>query len=110
MDNIQTAKILRKAAALCARGWTQGEYARMKNGVPCAWDDKRAVKWCVLGAIWRAGHDLGALLHVDKPLEILEQVTGTAIHEEWNDARYRTKKQVVCALRKAAIRVAREGL
>ena len=53
-------QVLINARALIAdpAHWTRGTLACTAHGLPVAWHDQSATKWCALGAIYRAAYDL----------------------------------------------------
>ena len=55
------ADVLRRARELIAtpEQWTQGVAARDDGGASVAYMDPEACKFCMLGAVWRAGADAG---------------------------------------------------
>jgi hypothetical protein len=50
-------KILLNARALIDAGWTQGAHARDQHNEICSWIDKHAVRFCLEGALYKAGHE-----------------------------------------------------
>ena len=52
-------QVLINARALIAdpARWTRGTLACTAHGLPVAWHDQSATKWCALGAIYRATYD-----------------------------------------------------
>lgn len=47
-------KILKAAELLEKTGWTKKWFARDERGHHAAWDDRKAVKFCMLGACYRS--------------------------------------------------------
>jgi hypothetical protein len=70
---VQT-QVLINARALIAEPahWTRATLARTADDRRVGWDDPSASKWCALGAIYRAGHDL--LGDVDEATRIGKEV------------------------------------
>ena len=97
-------EVLREAAAtLEPRGaWTQGVWARARDGAPLfsGWD-RRAACWCLDGAIEKVtgedgfGERIAARAALDRTLPSVAAVS-------WNDTPGRRKSQVIGLLRKAA--------
>ena len=58
MQNRDTA-ILNRTKTLLQRGWTQNLLARQADGSSIAPQHSNAVKWCAVGGVIRAAHDLG---------------------------------------------------
>ena len=86
-------EILKAAAEL---PWTQGEAARDANGIPCEPWSKRAVCFCVHGAITKAG--LNAPFRVrQEARDEMEAFVGSNLRF-WNDAAGRTAKDAKAAL------------
>lgn len=82
------AAILRRARVLITdkTKWTQGEYARDKDGDRCLPDEPRAVCWCANGAYAKAAHEAGynVALHFT-PLDIAAREIAGEIAELIND-------------------------
>jgi hypothetical protein len=106
---VTEADLLSRTADLLEEfGWVQGDIAQDEEGASCGSD--RGVSFCVGGAYLRALQDLGVFAdtsHLDWN-EDLEPLRVALRHEEhvqhWNDAKGRTKAEVVGALREAAAR------
>ena len=69
MENPNSSAILTAAAALFDAPGThcRGAYARDSKGTPVGPTNQTACSWCVVGAITRAAHDLGADAFWDGP-------------------------------------------
>lgn len=93
-----TATILDRAADLIEKkGWTRGALARDANDVVAGCKDRRAQKFCVLGAIYRLEPDSwGRVAAVNAVVAVVGRDVST-----WND-RQKSKRPVIAALRKAA--------
>lgn len=77
------------------RGWTQGAFARRKNGDKVLYNSPEAVRWCVRGAINAACPDRNRRIKVR---ELLEKHIGTENILDWNDEPGRKKSEVIAAL------------
>jgi hypothetical protein len=98
-----TAQILRDAAALVEKGWTQGCAAREIDGVFTGFSSGKASCWCVSGAIARAIYDLGGDVGSRSSVyPYLWTAIGTKFQAGWNDSPDRTQAEVVAALLRAA--------
>lgn len=53
--NLKPSTILKKARALIAKGWCKNHLAVDANGDPRPSESPKAVAWCAVGAIYRAG-------------------------------------------------------
>lgn len=80
-----TLEILQKARATIAlpENWTQGAYARNKQGAACSALNKTARCWCASGALHKAWQGNYSVLYVDA-LNILGRVAGMSIID-YND-------------------------
>lgn len=103
----QVATVLRDAAELVNRGWTQGDYARDAAGHEVDPRDPEAVCWCAQGAIWKAGctaefQAISVLCtHInDTPGWYVDTVIA------WNDHPDRTAEEVATTMRECAELVA----
>ena len=80
------------------RGWCQGAMAEIVDGYRVSEDDERAVKWCILGAVWKAFDDDSiALRYTD---ELHKYIGKDVLLGNWNDELGRTQKEVVSLLEK----------
>src|SRR5689334_11516028 len=50
--------VLERAIKLVESGWTQGTWARKKDGQPCDWDSDAAIAFCAVGALLRATREV----------------------------------------------------
>lgn len=101
-EDAQTAGVLLAAAELLRPpgAWTRHELARDERdhaAPPCS---KRAVKWCVAGAIQRV--TAGDRELIVRALEPLRPIMGGLPVGEWNDRAVSHQVDVVLALRSAA--------
>lgn len=95
-----TKDLLRYAATLVMRGWTQGALARAKDGLKCQPEDSTAAEWCAIGAIRRAVDELNvrpARWWIGNACRALRVTINNDV-AEWNDAPERTRDEVVNAL------------
>lgn len=106
MESKSAADVLTKAAEIVDRGWCQHWYAKDAAGnaigmTPSGALKVEAVSFCAVGAIIRAdGGDDFSGYH--PYVGYLERAIGRAPISEWNDARGRTKGEVIAALHQAA--------
>lgn len=95
----------RAAGLLEAKGWTQGAFARDRDGRPVSTGAENAACFCAAGAIIRAStsisQEIRAIEEVFKPCRRLTV---------WNDAPGRTQAEVVDKLREAASKAREQGL
>lgn len=105
---ISVADVLERAADLIEPegAWTQGWFARDKEGEEVNITSPRAVCFCALGAIGRIAGDFGSFTW--RVREFAEAAAGLAATATqvglvaFNDAPTRTQGEVVSALREAA--------
>lgn len=98
----EVAIILEKAAALVGEGWCQKTLAMDAVGRKVIPEDRRAVRWCLRGALYLAEQlsaVRGAALHAARNVE---KMLGCASLSAWNDMRGRTQSEVVAVPRQAA--------
>ena len=99
MTRPQTVRsVLLAAARRVAMGWTQRAGARNAAGRKVSDQNVHAVRWCLVGAIWREG---GNIFTTREAISTCEAHLGRGA-VAWNDAPERTQSQVVAALRAAA--------
>lgn len=81
---------------LIRKGWTQGAFARDRNGEGVYSRDKKAVCWCLSGAII-AGFDYEyqRWKYSSSIRKKIKELYGRDDILSWNDDRNRTKKQVL---------------
>ena len=104
-----TLTVLKEARALVAKGWTQGAYMRAADGENVWPNYKRAVCFCVMGAISLAAAPYESLDDEDEPNPIRYMAAKALINandiqctiSEWNDAPERTQAEVLAAFDKA---------
>lgn len=92
---------LLKAAALIEQPgrWTQGSYAKDRNGFPVSHTSKEAICFCMMGAVYKVvPYKEDNLLSGVRSL--LRPIIGDA--GPFNDAPGRTAQEVAEAMRKAA--------
>lgn len=94
-------KVLRKARALVAKGWTQGTYARSKSGRPVKHLGRAAARFCAIGALDVAAHSSGDRFTYSDARDALRQAVGVHLLPEWNDESGRTKADVLAAFDRA---------
>lgn len=95
-------QLLNRAAELIASGWSQNALARDDRGRQVEPWSEQARRWSPLGALTRVWHDgRGDELQVfEAAYAALAMATGGR-PEEWNDARWRTKRHVLRAFSRA---------
>jgi hypothetical protein len=74
-------------------GWTRGAESRDADGRRVSYLDKRAVSFDLRGAVFRVGME--AEMPIDEPVSLLEAAAPGCFSPEWNDARYRAKREVL---------------
>src|SRR3954454_14440399 len=81
----ETIGVLARARELIAdeRRWCRRSFARGWGGIPVSAKSTIAQRFCALGAIMRAAHELG--MKAEDARTALEWQTGRAI-QDWNDA------------------------
>ncbi len=96
-------EILRAARQLLIdRGWTQGTFARDAKGARTLYDAPDAVCYCSLGAIMVVGRGFAP----EASTLALTKAIGSghpANVAEWNDAKDRTKEEVLAAYDRAIV-------
>lgn len=107
MDDV---KILEGAKwLLLEKGWTQGAYARNTKGIVCFVTDPGAACFCLVGALSVAsrGSAYGQLERVNRALRrtLGQMNTGSTFASDYNDARGRTREDVVALIDKTIERV-----
>lgn len=104
---MKPSEVLAKAADLIEPEgrWTQSAAARDSQGTWVTSRDPRAVCWCAIGALNRAGDDL-VLSSV--AAGFVRDLIGDAVGS-WNDTKGRTQAEVVKALRDASELAKAEG-
>lgn len=88
-----------------ARGWTQGNYAIELWGRGVGFAHPRAIKWCVFGALLVA-HRKGGITgleyrELDGSLHRRVREMGQTSYSVWQDAKGRTKREVLDLMRDA---------
>jgi hypothetical protein len=100
----EIADKLREARALIERGWTQGEYARRKDGAPASILSRELFCYCAAGAVAAgAGYKYPSSI-VPGMRELSLAVGGDGDESDilnWNDAPERTQAEVLAAFDKA---------
>ena len=79
MDRLEILKKGREILSDASK-WTQKQFARGKNNVPCNVNGDKALSYCMDGAIARAVR--GLLLYSDESLEARD-VLSTVIHRDY---------------------------
>jgi hypothetical protein len=87
-----------KAIDYIRKGWTQGQSAIDIHGHRVYCCSRKAIAWCSTGAIEAAYRDGGS----EEACRKLRSVVKSKILT-WNDKKWRTKKQVLAAFKKAGI-------
>ena len=96
--------ILERAAERINRGWCQDSYAVIEDGGRVSTgrvsSDPRACQWCLMGAIGEdvPDDDRRVSLAKDWVRNALRTVVGEWGLLNWNDARGRTKEEVLAAI------------
>jgi len=94
--------VLVRAAEIVEAGWTQWTFARDENGTDVAYDNPRAVKFCMWGAFYLAYKEkFGVEYGEDDALN--REMDKKGMDASWNDLPERTQEQVVTRLREIAL-------
>ena len=111
--NAAAAKVLRRAAQIVRKGWTQGYFAKDRNKNNVSSIDRSAVCWCASGALIKAEREIcGTKSIAEKEVAVycmslmrkrLRQVLWTC-----DDSTSRTQAEVVAALESAARELERQ--
>lgn len=103
---MKPSELLHAAGDLVARpgGWTQGSYARDKNGNTSVEyytgsQEEASVCWCAKGAILRIASEHFACTNAAE--WYIRQILGFSNLIAWNDEKGRTQEEVVTLFRKA---------
>ncbi len=90
------AKVLERAAEVVMNGWTQGWFAKTKNGDLVTTGDVKAVTFCAAGALRVACRELKASPLVrDKLREVINTILPpNSSLTSWNDQDGRTAEEV----------------
>ena len=99
MSKTKVSTVLTRALKRIKKGWCQENYAIDKNGEdvdPCG---DKAVAWCALGAIDSIIPNEFSIIN-DCEKTLLSMIKGNSI-SHWNDAKKRTKEEVVALFEKA---------
>lgn len=106
----QVATVLRDAAALVERGWTQGQMARDTTGYRVFPHHPEAVCWCARGAMCRAANNKAVENSANRALS--EHINGDEDFgvSTWNDDPLRDAEEVIAAMLACADRVERGEL
>ncbi len=119
MAEMKTHDVLRRAADLVDKGWTQGTAARLADGTRTLFDDPDAASFCIIGAVNAVvakgeGFSDGYFLYSLAVLrDFLKNRGEIDLAEEedlgawsdlggWNDNPFRKKREVVDLLLEAA--------
>ena len=87
--------LLQGAEFLRTHDWTQGAYARDKDGKAVEWSDPTAVRWSLRGAVYKALDSSGEeCITAEKALHIFEVLYDRSI-ECFNDVQFRYKEEVI---------------
>ena len=107
-----SVEVLEGAIENLKRGWTQGIYARNKEGQPVGVLNKEACQWCLRGALKRASEfdpaqvtSFRSLKIYMRVLQILSNSTAPQSLASWNDEDSRTKEGVISLLENTKGRV-----
>jgi hypothetical protein len=104
----ETERVLREARALVAdpSHWLKGEIAQTAEGAPCAPEDKRAVRFCMVGAYIHARHALNT--QSDNYLRLVEAVGTRHTPPSFDNAATTSHAKMLAAFDRA-IALARTG-
>jgi hypothetical protein len=96
MTDKSTLQILKAARALITPegAWTQGFYARTKNGFTVNTQSKDACSWCWLGAIAKVSDNIGGPQY-EAAHDLFKRVSGEKYPSKFNDAPGRTQAEVL---------------
>jgi len=86
--------------------WCRRTYARGWRGLPVPVQSSAAYRFCAVGALLRAGRELG--LPVEDARNALEWQTVRPV-QDWNDDPARTHREVIAAFDAAVAALARSG-
>lgn len=99
MRENDTVRVLQEALRLVKRGWCQGVHA-VSVGFPISYTSFFATRYCVQGAILRAGHNLK--LPTDLPIVVMTDLIRGYSPEgsiaSWNDRLATTHQEVITGL------------
>jgi hypothetical protein len=84
---------LRRAKALIKKGWCKGSFARDKNGMGVPFNSPQAVKFCMLGAVYRAAGSSSNNLATDLYHILCKVMPNTVSY--FNDKFGRKKSQIL---------------
>ena len=103
-----TLCVLRRARELIAdeQRWCRRTYARGWRGIPVPVQSAGAHRFCALGAIMRAGGELG--LPIDDAHSVLEWQTVRPV-QDWNDDPVQSHRDVVAAFDACIVAIERIG-
>lgn len=94
---------------LLEKGWTQGAYAKNSQGVVCFVNDPEAACFCLVGALSVAsrGSAYGQVERLNRALRwsLAQMNTGSRFVSDYNDARGRTREEVIALIDKTIERV-----
>lgn len=99
---MKASKILIKAQKYVKKGWTKHVSARDKQGNHIHARSKKAVRWCAVGSVWTATsapYSTPAFKFLKEAIVASGSRARTVA--SWNDAKFRTKKQVLVLFNKA---------
>ncbi len=107
MAEMKTHDVLRRAADLVDKGWTQDALARLADGTRTSFRDPDAASFCIIGAVYAEGKRRG-LSSLDVLCDLLKN-RGSEVSPfgeinlaTWNDNPARKKREVVDLLLEAA--------
>jgi hypothetical protein len=103
MTKRKVISILEKAQALIRKGWCQMSLAKDKHGYYCKPKSKKAVRWCLEGALIRAGANEG-----DWPWSFVIEACETN-QSLWIFNDHNTRGTVLRRLRRAILNAKKAG-
>lgn len=113
---------MQKLSTICSKAskflethkWTKGAYSRDQNGNEVSIDSKKAVSWCVYGAICKvSGEILMSEKDLDDSYKRVVRIHGKKIGEDasyYNDFIAKDKRYIVRLLRRMAKDLKSRGL
>lgn len=114
--NNEVEQTLRGALVLIQRGWCQGYEALDEVGNVCDLNSLQAVRFCAIGAIYRANYALHGIVAgstnivaTDAAIAEVAAIVGVEpgeIASEWNDVHGRVQAEVIDAFERAIENVA----
>jgi hypothetical protein len=107
-SNVSIIKILKRARSYLEKGWCRGSWARKADGSAEYIFSRKACSWCLEGALLKAENQP---TWSSAGIETRELLLGMIPKykffglQKWNDAKKRTKRQVLSLLDRAMARL-----